>query len=346
MLVIRLAVWRCKILENFLKSTFLEPLAHFKYIGLIFIVAFLSLFPQANSAVVLKGQSCAEKKVDQIIKSTNSYLICKKTGSKYIWQISNAKSFKSYREKIAELELARLNAEAEEKQKVQAEKDAEMARASKELEEAQAARQFAESQAQRDSLSKGAAYRCIVGKFCSIGNIGPGGGIVFIGEGIAGNGKHYEIAPKDWLTSAGDPQFPFCTPKDGIKTLDGFIFDGYNEPILQYPGKPGYVYTNNRVGDGKNNTRLIIERCKESAAAKAASYVGAGFNDWFLPSAGELLSAYLAREKIADLLAMPYWSSSQFSNGGTGKILIFDNAGENRDWPIGAGAYVRPIRNF
>ncbi len=300
----------------------------------------------ANSAVIVKGQSCSVKKVEQVIKSGNSYLICKKTGLKYFWNLSTIKAYKAYRAGIAEIELARLNAEAEAKQKVQAAKDLELELAAKDLEEAQAAKRYIENQAERDSVSKGAGYKCVIGKFCSVGNYGPGGGLVFIGSGIAGSGKHYEIAPRDWLTSAGDPQLIFCKAKDGIKTLDGFIFDGYNEPILQFPGKPGFVYTNNRVGDGKNNTKIIIERCKESAASKASSYQGGGYSDWFLPSAGELLAAYLAREKIVDLLAQPYWSSSQFSNSGTAKVLVFDNAGDNRDWPIGADAYVRPIRNF
>jgi len=315
-------------------------------VSLIAFVTSISLILPANSAVIVKGQSCSTAKVEKIIKSGSSFLICKKTGLRYFWNLSTIKAYKTYRAGMAEIELARLNAEAETKQKAQADKDLELELAAKELELAQAARRYIENQAERDSVSKGAGYRCVIGKFCSVGNYGPGGGIVFIGSGIAGGGNHYEIALRDWLTSAGDPELMYCIARDGIKTLDGFEFNGTNEPILQYPGRPGFVYVNNRIGDGKNNTKIIIERCKESAASKASSYQGGGYSDWFLPSAAELMAAYAVREKIVDMRSKPYWSSSEFYGGGKGKVLVFDNAGENQDLPIGTTALVRPIRNF
>ena len=317
-----------------------------KYLISILILVFLGTLTPANSAVTAKGESCSEKKAEQIIKSKNSYLICKKTGTKYSWRLSTLKAYKNYRGKLAEVELAKLNAEAEAKQKARAEIDAEMQQAAKELEEAMAVRHYVEGQAQRDSMSKGPSYICIVGQYCSVGNVGPGGGIVFIGEGIAGNGKHYEIAPMDWQSSSGDPQLLYCNAKDGVKTIDGLVFNGINEPIFQYPGKPGFVYTNNRIGDGKNNTAIIIGRCKESAASKAASYLGGGYSDWFLPSVAELSAAYAVKEKIYDLQPKPYWSSSELLAGGKGKALIFDEFGEIQDLPIGAIALVRPVRNF
>jgi hypothetical protein len=316
------------------------------YVSLIAFVISISLIMPANSAVIVKGQSCSVKKVEQVIKSGSSYLICKKTGLKYFWNLSTIKAYKTYRAGIAEIELARLNAEAEAKQKVQAAKDLELELAAKDLEEAQAAKRYMEKQAERDSVSKGAGYKCVVGKYCSVGNVGPGGGIVFIGNGIAGDGKHYEIALAGWLSGLEDPELVYCIARDGIKTLNGFVFDGTNEPILQFPAKPGFVYTNNRVGDGMNNTRIIIQRCKESAAGKTATYRGGGYSDWFLPSAAELMAAYAVKEKIVDMQSAPYWTSSEFYSGGKAKVLIFDNAGENQDLPIGARARVRPIRNF
>jgi hypothetical protein len=316
------------------------------YVSFIAFVISISLILPANSAVIVKGQSCSIKKVEQIVKSGSSYLVCKKTGLKYFWNLSTIKAYKTYRAGIAEIKLARLNAEAEAKQKIRAAKDLELELAAKDLEEAQAAKRYIENQAERDSVSKGAGYKCVIGKFCSVGNYGPGGGIVFIGSGIAGSGNHYEIAPRDWLTSAGDPELMYCIAKDGIKTIGGFVFNGTNEPILQYPGKPGFVYANNRIGDGKNNTVIIIERCKESAASKASRYQGGGYGDWFLPSVAELMAAYAVREKIVDMQPKPYWSSSEFYVGGRGKALVFDNAGENQDLPIGTTALVRPVRNF
>ena len=312
----------------------------------IIVWSFPSTLTPAFSSVPTKGQNCSMEKIEQIVKSGNAYLICKKAGSKFLWNPSTIKAYKTYKAKMAQIELGRLNAIAEEYQKAQAEKKLEEAQIAKELEEAQAARHYIEGQAQRDSINKGAGYRCLIGKFCSVGNIGPGGGIVFLGSGIAGEGKHYEIALAGWLSGPEDPELVYCIAREGIKTLNGFIFDGTNEPILQFPGKPGFVYTNNRIGDGINNTRIIIERCKESAASKAAAYRGGGYSDWFLPSAAELMAAYAVREKIVDMQPVPYWSSSEFYIGGKGKVLIFDNAGENQNLPIGARAHVRPIRNF
>ena len=58
------------------------------------------------------------------------------------------------------------------------------------------------------------------------------------------------------------------------------------------------------------------------------------------------MAAYAVREKIVDMQPKPYWSSSEFYGGGKGKVLVFDNAGENQDLPIGTTALVRPVRNF
>ena len=98
----------------------------------------------------------------------------------------------------------------------------------------------------------------------NIGDIGPGGGLVFLISG----GLTYEMARKDW-SGAG-------TPDAGASYCDGST------------GVSGAAGT--AVGTGAANTAAMAASiaCSSDAAAAVRTYPGGGFTDWFLPSQDEL----------------------------------------------------------
>jgi hypothetical protein len=123
-----------------------------------------------------------------------------------------------------------------------------------------------------------------------VGDEGPAGGIVFYDAGAVIDGWRYLEAS---MTSFTAPWSTYSVSVDGT--------GGTN------------------IGDGKQNTQLIV------AALNTLGYTGAaqlcanldinGFNDWFLPSQGELIQLYLSRNIVGNLGTNTYWSSSQVSGG-------------------------------
>lgn len=104
------------------------------------------------------------------------------------------------------------------------------------------------------------------GQVYGLGDIGPGGGLVFLISG----GLRYEMAPKSWNGGGSDP------------TLS---WSGNTVDIL--------FGTSSAIGSGTTNTSLIINMDSGGstagrAATSASSYRGGGLSDWFLPSSEEL----------------------------------------------------------
>jgi hypothetical protein len=99
----------------------------------------------------------------------------------------------------------------------------------------------------------------------SLGDIGPGGGLVFLID----NGVRYEMAPKTW-NGVNDPTLTWCdsVPVD----VAGAIGEG--------------------VGTGAANTAAMhaLSACSSNAAAAVLAYAPAGSSagEWFLPSNEEL----------------------------------------------------------
>lgn len=123
----------------------------------------------------------------------------------------------------------------------------------------------------------------------SVGQTGPGGGIVFFNKGIASAGWQYlEVAPSDQT---------------------GIAWGCVNTSI------PGTQLT---VGSGEINTSLIVAGCNEASfAAKFCNdLVLGGQTDWFLPSRDELNLMYknLHLNGIGNFnVSDNYWSSAEGS---------------------------------
>ena len=157
----------------------------------------------------------------------------------------------------------------------------------------------------------------------SIGQAGPGGGIVFFDKGNANGGWQYlEAAISDQGT--------------------GIEWGCYN-PSTSISG------TKSTVGSGEANTALIVAGCSApSFAAKLCDNLSlGGQSDWFLPSSDELNLMYknLHLNNQGNFnTSKVYWSSSQFNATLAWAVLIVNG---NKIYTDKNGTYiVRPVRAF
>ncbi len=128
---------------------------------------------------------------------------------------------------------------------------------------------------------------CAAGGPCVLGDIGPGGGLVFLISG----GLRYEMAPKTW----------------GANETTGITW--CNNTSSDVTGAVGTA-----VGTGSANTTAIDAACTSGAGQSAADYSANGLSDWFLPSQDELNAmCYYSRY----LLASPDPTVSCYGSGGT-----------------------------
>ena len=171
-----------------------------------------------------------------------------------------------------------------------------------------------------------AVSACAAGKDCAIGDIGPGGGIVFYDAGsVQPWGRYLEAAPTGWNGGSEDPKAQWCDNTDS--DVDG----GYNNEI---------------IGVGKANTVLIKAVCSSGAANLASAYTGGGKTNWFLPSKDELNELYKQRETVGGFAVLTYWSSSQSYRGYAWNQYFPMGPQQNLNHQKHGALSVRPIRAF
>ena len=193
------------------------------------------------------------------------------------------------------------------------------------------------------------------GTVYSLGDTGPGGGIIFYydpagftveGYGSSGDTGYFEsytahyleAAPAGWYGTDDDPQLMWApNESDAYANVSG---------------------TDVTIGTGRKNTTLIIlataevEPATNAPAAYACyDYTDGSYNDWFLPSFEELFKLrehYY--EKGADgyggLVGLSYWTSIQnylTSSQATSFVFNTGNAGTSYKYQ---SFRVRPIRAF
>ena len=75
--------------------------------------------------------------------------------------------------------------------------------------------------------------------------------------------------------------------------------------------------TSTAIGVGQANTYAIVNGCGTSgiAARLCNDLILNGYNDWFLPSLGELSLMYQYRVMIGGFSPVQYWSSSELMSG-------------------------------
>lgn len=177
---------------------------------------------------------------------------------------------------------------------------------------------------------------CATGGICNVGDIGPGGGVVFITPTTAGgNGRYFEAAPATW---AGADE----TGSNATYCSNSNLNLGA---------------TNVGIGWGDTNTSLARTQCLGGAVARVNSFNSSnntGFSDWFIPSTNELIELAKVRA-AAGLIQLGsnwtvgrygYWSSTEVSASVQASLVT-------SSWAIGGTAksdgvnnFVRPVRSF
>jgi hypothetical protein len=161
----------------------------------------------------------------------------------------------------------------------------------------------------------------------SIGQTGPGGGIVFFNKGNSTGGWQYlETATSDQSTG---------------------IAWGCNGTSI-----PGTQLT---VGSGEANTALIVASCNEASfAAKLCDNLSlGGQTDWFLPSLDELNLMYKNMHLNGQgnfVTSAVYWISQEYDNSRAWYFSFVDGVANNGCPSCGSNKnenfYVRAVRAF
>jgi hypothetical protein len=186
---------------------------------------------------------------------------------------------------------------------------------------------------------------CTTGVSCNIGDIGPGGGIVFYDAGTHQNwGRFLEIAP----VSCEGVGLPWRSGK-------GTIYSGQTAAMDRVKAK--------QIGMGSINTSLIVAKLKGvgNVAQFATDSVCGGLTDWFLPSKDELDAAYNivaqnrvggAESPIGNFNKGYYWTSSDYNNKTAWTQYFKDGQQFDRYQNLTGNAVpptpfrVRPVRAF
>jgi len=166
----------------------------------------------------------------------------------------------------------------------------------------------------------------------AIGDIGPGGGVVFY---VSDGGLHgLEAAPIGWNGVAADPQSTWSTI---TTTAVGSAAQGA------------------AIGTGSSNTYAII--LQNSGAASAAKmckdYTGGDKHDWFLPSADELNAIYVNLVNagypsgVGGYSGNTYWTSSEDpANASDYAFQQNFTSGTSGISVKASNIYIRPVRAF
>jgi hypothetical protein len=180
---------------------------------------------------------------------------------------------------------------------------------------------------------------CATGGTCVVGDIGPGGGIVFITPStVGGNGRFFEVAPANW---AG---------VDDVSTAGKFCIGSTNQDAIDRPG------TQSGIGWGETNTTIFEAHCTGGAVKLVGDYAGGGFTNWFIPSSSELTELAKVRNSAGLLRLNTTWSSGRFGYWGSTQssaTVMATLVTVNNVWSVGgtskadsANNMVRPVRMF
>ena len=185
---------------------------------------------------------------------------------------------------------------------------------------------------------------------CKVGDIGPGGGIVFYDVGSKQSwGRYLEIAPQ----SCEGVRLPW-RPAGNVASI--------------YKGKDAVVFrvSAKGLGMGKQNTQQVVQSVPISlvgtyAAKFADDSVCGGKDDWFLPSKDELDIAFnrLAQNRVAGTDTPVggfnkgfYWTSTDYNNATAWTQYFMDGQQFDRVQTLDGNRTpptpfrVRPVRAF
>jgi len=130
-------------------------------------------------------------------------------------------------------------------------------------------------------------WTCDLGGPCTVGETGPGGGIIFYvapagfscGPTGSSTCKNLEIAPSGWNGADSDEEYWSSFAKSLTQMNGkGQMVSDYNNVSLSSIGR-GYINTATIIANEANGQIY--------AANRAQNYRGGGFSDWYLPNVAE-----------------------------------------------------------
>ncbi len=158
---------------------------------------------------------------------------------------------------------------------------------------------------------------CADGGTCSVGEVGPGGGVVFFDAGSnQWWGRYLEAAGAN--LAAG----PWCTAS-------------MMAPLSA---------TSESMGAGAANTATLESGCSAGVVRAAADLVAGGKSDWYLPSSTELVTLYSQRSVVTGLGSTSLWSSTRDALGNVSVVNFADGSTAVDSGSSNFAA--RPIRAF
>ena len=175
----------------------------------------------------------------------------------------------------------------------------------------------------------------------TVGQTGPGGGVVFYDAGSTQSwGRYLEAACAGWSDGT-------CGGTDTDQIAGSWGCYGTN-----ISGAEGTA-----IGTGEQNTADIVAGCATAgiAARLADDLVLGGQTDWFLPSRDELAQVYSQRTNVGGLtlgamIGSEYWSSGEYSSAQTTNAAVYVmgsfSGGANNAPKNMINRYMRPIRAF
>jgi hypothetical protein len=182
------------------------------------------------------------------------------------------------------------------------------------------------------------ALTCAAGGACSVGDTGPGGGIVFY---VAASNF-----TSSYSTCNTTCRYLEAAPTSGINAWTDARYAWSGNTTVEI----GATAPGTAIGRGYANTLAIRDQVSggntaDRAATKARAYGGPNnLSDWFLPSKDELNQLYLQREFVGGFVANSYWSSSEY-DAGTAWFQSFSNGAQGNGFKSST-FYVRPVRAF
>jgi hypothetical protein len=183
------------------------------------------------------------------------------------------------------------------------------------------------------------APSCAEGGKCSLGDSGPGGGIIYYvsvstfacGPTLSNNCNYLESAKGDW-SGGSDPQRTWAVEPTYSGSLIGANAQG------------------TAIGTGYRNSLAIQSQGNgaTTGAPTALAYRGGGKSDWYLPSSGELDQLYLNRTLVGGFTSADGYQTSTEANASNAYREIFDGSanGFKATNAKRFSYYVRPIRAF
>jgi len=185
-----------------------------------------------------------------------------------------------------------------------------------------------------------AVTTCAQGGVCTLGETGPGGGIVF----------YVSLTP---FTATGAPCGSSCYYLEAAPTSG---VNAWTDAAYEWSGNSGTLIgtTGTAIGSGYANTLAIVSQSGGGSTASRAGTITRAYrgpnnlSDWYLPSKSELAELW-NRKAISGLVPQSgryFWSSSEALSC-CAWVNKFDPSNTINDFPKNAGSvYVRPIRAF